>query len=145
MMDASTAAGVTASAAYAGFWRRFGGALIDGIIVAVVEIVLSRLFGVAGGAGALLGVILALIFGIGYYIWGWGNGQTVGCMALDLRMVDAASGGTPGYGRAALRLIGQVVLGIIPIIGVIGDLWMIWDGRKQTWQDKIAGTIVVMA
>jgi uncharacterized RDD family membrane protein YckC len=29
------------------------------------------------------------------------------------------------------------------IVLFLGFLWMIWDQEKQTWHDKIAGTIVI--
>jgi uncharacterized RDD family membrane protein YckC len=138
-MDASATAGIAASATYAGFWRRFAGAVIDGIIVLVIEVILTRAIGTSSGS------VLAIIAGLAYYGWGWGTGQTVGCMVMGMRMVDAATGEAPGYGRAAIRYLVQFVLGATVILGIIGDLWMIWDPRKQTWQDKAAGTIVVMA
>jgi uncharacterized RDD family membrane protein YckC len=25
----------------------------------------------------------------------------------------------------------------------LGFLWMLWDGDRQTWHDKIAGTVVI--
>ena len=25
----------------------------------------------------------------------------------------------------------------------LGYLWMLWDGKNQTWHDKVAGTFVV--
>jgi uncharacterized RDD family membrane protein YckC len=138
-MDASAAARISASATYAGFWRRFAGALIDGIIVLVIEVVLTRIIGTAGGSA------IAFLAGLAYYVWGWGTGQTVGCMAMGMRMEDAATGAAPGYGKAAVRYLVQAVLGVTVILAFIGDLWMLWDPRKQTWQDKIAGTVVVMA
>ena len=27
----------------------------------------------------------------------------------------------------------------------LGYLWMLWDGRKQTWQDKVVSSIVIKA
>ncbi len=136
-MDASISAGV--SATYAGFWRRFAGAFIDGIIVLVIEVILTR------ALGSSAGTIVALIVGLLYYGWGWGTGQTVGCMAMGMRMVDAATGSPPGYGKAAIRYVVQALLGATVILALIGDLWMLWDAKKQTWQDKVAGTVVVMA
>ena len=29
------------------------------------------------------------------------------------------------------------------IVLFLGFLWMIWDREKQTWHDKIAGTVVI--
>ncbi|MEY4173609.1 MAG: hypothetical protein RI900_774, partial [Actinomycetota bacterium] len=27
----------------------------------------------------------------------------------------------------------------------LGYLWMLWDGEKQTWHDKVVGSIVIDA
>jgi uncharacterized RDD family membrane protein YckC len=39
------------------------------------------------------------------------------------------------------------VCGLAAVLSVmvlfLGFLWMIWDSNKQTWHDKIAGTVVV--
>jgi uncharacterized RDD family membrane protein YckC len=59
---------------------------------------------------------------------------------LDIRVIDYATGGSLGYGKAFLRWIGRIVSGAICLLGY---LWMIWDKEKQTWHDKIAGTVVV--
>jgi uncharacterized RDD family membrane protein YckC len=45
-----------------------------------------------------------------------------------------------GYGRALLRYIGRIV-STIPCL--LGYFWMLWDGEKQTWHDKFAGSVVV--
>ena len=39
-----------------------------------------------------------------------------------------------------IRYIGRIVSGIVIFLGY---LWMIWDGEKQTWHDKMAGSVVV--
>ncbi|MEC8486226.1 MAG: RDD family protein, partial [Actinomycetota bacterium] len=41
------------------------------------------------------------------------------------------------FGR---ELFGNVISGQILYLGY---LWMIWDKDRQTWHDKVAGTIVV--
>src|SRR6476646_2798238 len=124
---------------YSGFWRRLGGVIIDSIIVGVISGVLGAVLKAAGvdnaGASGALGFVIGLI----YDIWGWGSGQTVGCMALKMRIVDAQGGGAPGYGKALIRYIVSFICGITVILGIIGGLWLVWDARKQTWWDKVAG------
>jgi uncharacterized RDD family membrane protein YckC len=69
-------------------------------------------------------------------------GQTVGKMALGLRVVGP-DGGNPSFWRAALREeIGKLISAIVLCLGY---LWMLWDGEQQTWHDKIAGTHVERA
>jgi uncharacterized RDD family membrane protein YckC len=130
---------------YAGFWRRLGGLIIDAIIVGVIAGVITAILNAVGvsGTGPQAGV--GFIVGLVYFIWGWGSGQTVGCMALNMRMVDLNTGSAPGYGKALIRYIVNAILGVTGILALISDLWMIWDSKKQTWQDKVAGTIVVNA
>ena len=116
----------------AGFWRRFGGALIDGLVVTVVEVILKL---VLGGAG----VALSLVFSFGYYTYFHGRtGQTPGDAALGIRVVDIESGEVIGYGRAFGRALVSIVSALVIAIGY---LWMLWDPRKQTWHDKVVGSI----
>jgi uncharacterized RDD family membrane protein YckC len=119
----------------AGFWRRFGAAFIDGLIVGVVLIVLSA---VAHGVGYALGLVL----GIGYIVYfeGGPTGQALGKRAMGIRVVDFDTGGPIGYGRAFIRYIGRIVSGVVIYIGY---LWMLWDREKQCWHDKFASDVVV--
>ncbi len=146
---------------YSGFWRRFGGVIIDGIIVAVIAGILSFILGAIGLPRIAALVVLELIIGLIYYTWGWGTGQTVGCMALKMKLVDQDTGAAPGYSKGLIRVVVVLVLGyvgpslnqltgtqafgLLGLLGLIGDLWMLWDSKKQTWQDKVAGTLVVDA
>jgi uncharacterized RDD family membrane protein YckC len=138
-------ADIAATTRYSGFWHRLAGSIIDGVIVGVIGFIIYRILAAIGLQNNPALFISFFVVGLVYYIWGWGSGQTVGCMAMKMKMVDQATGGAPGYGKALLRYIVVDVLHIISIIGIIGDLWMIWDSKKQTWQDKAAGTLVVDA
>ena len=50
-------------------------------------------------------------------------------------------------GATPTVLVTRSVFGFIPVVGILlqflDNLWMIWDGKKQTWHDKAAGTYVV--
>ncbi|MGN6797301.1 MAG: RDD family protein [Gaiellaceae bacterium] len=118
----------------AGFWRRVGASLIDGLVVGVVEIVLRLLLGGVGLA-------LTFVFSFGYYTYFHGRtGQTPGDAALGIRVVDIDSGQVIGYGRAFGRALVSIVSGLV--VG-IGYLWMLWDPRKQTWHDKAVSSLPV--
>jgi uncharacterized RDD family membrane protein YckC len=119
----------------AGFWRRFAGALIDGIVVGVVVGILTAAL---KGAGYGLGLLLS----IGYYTYfeGGPTGQTLGKMALGIRVVDFQTGGPIGYGRGFIRWIGRI---LSAIVFYLGYLWMLWDREKQCWHDKLANDVVV--
>jgi uncharacterized RDD family membrane protein YckC len=118
----------------AGFWRRVGAALIDGILVGIVEVILRL---VLGGAG----IALTFVFSFGYYTYFHGRtGQTPGDAALGIRVVDIDNGHVIGYGRAFGRTLVSIVSGVA--IG-IGYLWMLWDPRKQTWHDKAVSSVPI--
>src|SRR4051812_9683919 len=118
----------------AGFWRRVGASLIDGLVVGVVEIVLRLLL---GGAG----IALTFVFSFGYYTYFHGRtGQTPGDAALGIRVVDIDTGEVIGYGRAFGRVLVSIVSTLVLLIGY---LWMLWDKRKQTWHDKAVSSLPV--
>jgi uncharacterized RDD family membrane protein YckC len=110
-------------------------AIIDSVFVFVVSAVLSVAFKSAGSA-------LGTLIGLAYYVYleGSPSGQTVGKRAMNIRVIDFQTGGPLGYGKAALRWVGRIVSGVVCLLGY---LWMLWDPQKQTWHDKIAGTVVV--
>jgi uncharacterized RDD family membrane protein YckC len=120
-----------------GFWRRFAAALIDGLVVGVSTTILRVILGDAAGEG--IGILLAF----GYYTYFHGRtGQTPGDAVMSIRVVDFrdGTGEAIGYGRAFIRCLVSIVSGFVLLIGY---LWMIWDGQKQTWHDKAAGSVVV--
>ena len=127
-----------ASGPRAGFWQRFGAALLDGLILSVPQWILIA---IAPDAAAVI-YILFLIIGIAYYVYleGGATGQTIGKRAAGIRVYDLREGGPIGYGRAFIRYIGRYVSAIVVLLGY---LWMLWDGEKQTWHDKFAGSVVV--
>lgn len=120
----------------AGFGRRLVAAIVDGVIYGVVYIILDIFL----SAGAAYG--LTLLFSIAYltYLEGSPAGQTIGKKLLNIRVIDYATGGPIGYGRAFLRWLGRILSQISILLGY---LWMLWDKEKQTWHDKIANCVVV--
>lgn len=128
--------------AFAGFWIRFLGALIDGVILSVVGAVLgavlpdTQLLGPTTVVGLAIG---AAYFG---YLHSSKAGQTIGQLAVGIRLVNAADGGQVAPGAAILRWAMSYVSGI-PLL--LGYLWMLWDPQRQTWHDKVASTYVVKA
>ena len=119
----------------AGFWQRFGAILLDGILLGVINAILTAALHTAGN-------ILALVVGIAYIVYfeGGSTGQTLGKRALGIRVVDANTGGPIGYPRAFVRYVGKLISGLFILLGY---LWMLWDKEKQTWHDKMASDFVV--
>lgn len=120
----------------AGFFRRFWAVFVDGIVLGLVGGVLQAI------VGRTFGGLVALALYIGYcgYFEGSPSGQTIGKRALGIRVLDLRTGGSIGFSRAVLRYFAHILSGI-PLF--LGYFWMLWDPEKQTWHDKIAGSVVV--
>ena len=127
-----------ASGPRAGFWRRFWALIIDGIILGIINTILAAILRHSPGAYYAFGTIVA--WGYGTLLEGGPRGQTLGKMALGVRVIDFNTGGSIGYARGLIR---QVVKAISGIVILIGYLWMLWDREKQCWHDKAANDVVV--
>jgi uncharacterized RDD family membrane protein YckC len=68
------------------------------------------------------------------------TGQTPGKKALGIMVVRETTGQPLGFGLAIGRKICHILDGVICDIGY---LWPIWDQKKQTFADKIVGSVVV--
>lgn len=138
---------------YAGFWLRVVASLLDSVVVFILQLVCGVILGASGallggfgtgdenGAVAILIWLFTTALGIAYYVVFTGAcGQTLGKMALRIKVIRK-DGGDLGYGGAALReILGKFVSGII--LG-IGYLMVAFDERKQGLHDKIAGSYVI--
>src|SRR5947209_5784254 len=124
-----------ASGPRAGFWQRFGAALIDSLIVGLVGGILVAALKGVGYALYLVGAIMYYT-----YLEGGVTGATLGKRAVGIRVVDFDTGGPIGYGRGFVRYIGRFVSAIVILLGY---LWMLWDKEKQCWHDKFASDVVV--
>jgi uncharacterized RDD family membrane protein YckC len=120
----------------AGFWLRFAAAFLDGLLLLV-----PYLFTVVAADPGSAWTIW-LLASIAYFtlLEGGSDGQTLGKRAAGLRVIDLAGGGPIGYRRAFVRWLGRWVS--LFAFG-LGYFWMLWDREKQTWHDKMAGSVVV--
>jgi uncharacterized RDD family membrane protein YckC len=77
------------------------------------------------------------------------RGQTVGKMAVGIKVVLFADGSLPGWGPAITRWGLPAVAGLLPWVGGLGVLliylWMLWDPNRQGLHDKLAKTVVIRA
>lgn len=97
----------------------------------------------------LLAVVLMLlgsVLGLVAFIWNrviqqGRTGQSVGKSALNIYLVSARTGTPIGAGTSFLR----EVLHIVDSILYVGYLWPLWDRQRQTFADKILGTVVAHA
>lgn len=105
-------------------------------------------------AGATRSVTLDVIFGVLSFlglIWAIVNavragrsGQSYGKRVLGIRLARLADGQPVGAGFGFLRLFLNWLFWIACLLpGVLNLLWPLWDGKRQTWSDKIARSVVV--
>jgi len=113
----------------ADFWRRLGANLID-------LVVLYSLLYFTGITRILLPAWVLYRFGM--YVW---RSATLGEIVLNLRVEKLGGGDLVGdYGSALVRALSSL-LSLLPI--GLGFLWVLFDPRRQTWHDKISGSVVV--
>lgn len=112
--------------------------------------------GDAAGVGGLMGCgtcVLAFVLPpVSYLIvgllnkvyWVSNRGYSIGQGVMKLKVVDQ-NGNLISMGTAALRLLCQVALGFVPIVGAFLDiLFPLFDDKtRQTLHDKAVGTFVI--
>ena len=137
---------------YAGFWRRFVANLLDGIILGIVSFPINFITSLISGTSnsnspaamlaSSVGSLIVLAIQIAYFVYFIGSkGQTLGKMVMKIKVVKVGTNEAPGYVKAFLRdIVGKMLSALVLSLGY---LWMLWDSKKQTWHDKIAGTVVV--
>ncbi|HEY0681467.1 MAG TPA: RDD family protein [Steroidobacter sp.] len=112
----------------AGFWIRMGALALDAILIAVIVNVLEPLDH----------VFLVVLAGYGAVMWKL-RGTTIGGIICNLRVVRT-DGRDITWETSIVRALG-CFLSFFPL--GLGFLWMVFDDNRQTWHDKIAGTVVV--
>lgn len=132
---------------YAGFWQRFLMFIVDLIIMIILFTIGSKLMGLefvtaldlsfSAGIAKWLIFLIPAVYIIGFWVI---LGGTPGKLIFKTRIVDAKTGGKANLGKLILRYIcysvSKTLLGL-------GFIWIGLDSRKQSWHDKVAGTVVV--
>jgi len=138
--------------------------IIDNLIVLVLVIPLALLAGALGvGASALSSVsnaggnvmasscccVLALfpVLQIGFGIYNRvfliaRRGYSIGMGVAKIKVVDPWGNLLP-QSTCWLRLLVQVLLGMVPVVGILDLLWPLWDQWKQTLHDKVVNSYVI--
>ncbi len=116
----------------AGFWLRAGAAVLDLILLAWL---------LAPLPGALPGPLLVVGL-IAYHtaFWAW-KGTTLGGIVCGLKVVRLD--GRPLDWQVALVRALAAVFSALPL--GLGFFWAGWSADRQSWHDKIAGTVIVKA
>ena len=120
---------------------RAGGAIIDALVQAP-----GWILTIAGQANGSFGLVaLGDLVGLAIFIWNvcirqGRTGQSVGKSAVGIKLVYERTGlpigGGACFGRAILHIVDA-----IPCL--IGYIWPLWDSKRQTFADKIMGTLVI--
>ncbi|WP_053739485.1 RDD family protein [Nocardia sp. NRRL S-836] len=145
---------------YAEWGSRFVAGLIDYLAPGVVA---GIVVGIFAGIGASMGdatggifVLLAYVVGygglFGFLIWntvikGGSTGQSLGKKAAKIKVIKEDTQQPPGGGVAFLRLLINYGFGLLCGIGaLVNYLSPLWNQpKKETYSDKICGTVVVNA
>ena len=139
-----------AAGTLAGFWRRFAAYIIDAIVVTVVAGILEEILtAIVRGSltdfgGYTRNGLVSLVIGVLYFGYLWSrNGQTLGYMALGIRLVRADGAPvTLGLGIARYVLIYLSIL-ICAIPAIISAFMIGLGSQKQALHDMIVRTLVV--
>jgi uncharacterized RDD family membrane protein YckC len=161
-------AGETVVAPYAPWGVRLGGYLIDFVILIPVFIILALVFrhthvltvhfntktnGVTTRRSfSLLSLLVTGVVYLAYatILCGGPRGQTVGMMAVGIRVVRDGTYEIIGYGRAFLRALVEQIFRLLAVATLLlGVVWLLdmlfplWDKKRQTLHDKIVQTVVL--
>jgi uncharacterized RDD family membrane protein YckC len=105
-------------------------------------------YAIVVGIGSAIGdtiYYVSLLIGFGWLIYNryilGGQGQSWGKKLLGLNLIKEETGQPIGAAMAFVRDI----LHIADSICLIGFLFPLWDAKRQTFADKILGTVVTKA
>ena len=139
---------------YGGFWIRFAGVFIDGVLMQVVRVPLSLLLlgtvmsplaaakpnpAVFTGAMVTLGFVSMLIACLYEVIMIHQFGATLGKMAVGIKVIRTDGSGV-GWGTSIGRYFMKIVSGLI--LG-IGYIMAGFDDEKRALHDRVCDTRVV--
>lgn len=118
-----------------GFGPRFVALLVDFIFVVFCLVALEAF----GGVDLLDNLLLPWL---GYHLvfWMW-RGTTLGGIALGLKL-ERINGEELTFGVILVRALASIISFVC--LGV-GFFWASWDAERQSWHDKIAGTVITRA
>jgi uncharacterized RDD family membrane protein YckC len=140
---------------YQGVAIRFVAILIDYLIIGVISgilaipLLVAAIVNVTNGnvSAVSLGPIVALSV-VGLVVWflyftllEGRYGQTVGKMALNIKVVREADGAPIDYGEAAVRTVLRIIDGLFDYL--IGAIFIWTSDEKQRLGDRVAHTVVV--
>lgn len=135
---------------YRGAWIRLAALLVDGIIIAIINVIGSQIFGTESALASWLIPIICAVYFIGFWTW---RGQSIGKIVIGAKIVRL-DGSDIGVGKAILRYLGYfvylIIARILPgpfytifIVTAVGLFIIAFNRRKRGIHDLIAGTVVI--
>lgn len=137
------------SVTYAHWGLRVGAFLLDflfqGIFLAL-QITLSQAAKNADSTGLAVLSLLVAVAELWFVIWNLyvrqgRTGYSLGKQIVGIKLINEQAGQPLGgwmcFGRNLLHLLDEIPL-------FLGLLWPLWDAKRQTFADKIVGSIVVV-
>jgi uncharacterized RDD family membrane protein YckC len=153
------APGTPAAAEYAGFWKRFAAAIIDGLVMTPVNILMQLPFGISPFSAGLeadattddlisyftrVGIASALTIVVAWLYYAFMESSkyqaTLGKMVLGIVVTDM-NGQRISFGRATGRHFGKIISQIILFIGYF---MIAFTEKKQGLHDMMASCLVVV-
>ncbi len=124
---------------YAYWSSRVMAYLIDALLCGLPNIVAGVLAPDSTGLQVGLGALSLLLLGYNRWYLAGRTGQSWGKRLIGTRMVRLDGTAEVGVLRAFLRDLAHV-LDSLPCY--LGWFWPLWDAKRQTFADKLAGTAV---
>ncbi len=132
--------------------------IIDGAIFVLISLIPLVVQDLDGFTDEPLGMSLALTaIGLVYEVALVATrGQTVGKMAMKIKIIRAGDGLLPGWDMSTVRWLVPAIpslIALVPPLGLVGLLSLVlslvvylsltWDKVRQGWHDKAAKTLVI--
>src|SRR4028119_63490 len=127
---------------YASFGKRFLAALLDGIILSIINILVSFVLGlILGRTGSQIGSLVGILIAWLYYAYQESSDKqaTLGKQAMGIVVTDL-EGKPIDFMKATIRYFTKIISSLILLIGYI---MAAFTERKQALHDIIAGTLVL--
>ena len=127
---------------HAGFGIRFMALMIDAIVLALLNGIITSVFGDGIFHFDFMTNVATTLVGMGYFVYFQSSDwqATPGKRILGLQVVDQ-SYQKISPAKAIVRFLSRIISNIL----LLGYIWVIFDDDKQSWHDKIASTYVVYA
>ena len=126
---------ISGARSYAGFWIRLLALIIDGLVLAIPQVIIALTVSSVGGR-LVLNFLTGFLYTVGFWVL---EGATPGKMLMGLK-ITMASGEPLTPGTAIVRYVGYFLSALT--LG-IGHLIIAFTPEKRGLQDYLAGTVVV--